>query len=151
MKDKEFKFNNKMFEKTAQEIQEKGYLIPGYCFVDNNEKLKYAAYIYFTDKLTYSKTKEWPIRHFLIRDLVWTYYYYLQISDCSLELDKYLDFRYDTNKYKRKDLEKLMNNYGTSVLYKFSVYNSRNEEKDFDSWIIEYNKELDDINKTTSK
>ena len=106
MKDKEeFKYV-KQFEKVANEVVKKGYTIPSYCFISTNEKLKYAAYIYYNDKMIYAKTKKWPKRHFLVRDLVWTYYYYLQISDTNLDLDKYLDFTYDTNKYKRKDLER---------------------------------------------
>lgn len=154
MKDKEeFKYV-KQFEKVANEVVKKGYTIPSYCFISTNEKLKYAAYIYYNDKMIYAKTKKWPKRHFLVRDLVWTYYYYLQISDTNLDLDKYLDFTYDTNKYKRKDLERLMINYGTSVLFKFSIYNSLREEKDFDIWVKEYQDELSEndlFNKTTSK
>lgn len=160
MKEKEeFKFN-KQFEQMAKNIEANGYVIPSYCFLTTEEKLKYAAYMYFNDKMTYAKTKKWPERNFIQRDLVWTYYYYLQISDCNLDLDKYFDFSYDTKKWTRKDLEKLMIKYGTSVLYKFAIYIVLEPEIDFDEWLKDYQNdnsylenihELNMFDKTTSK
>lgn len=160
MKEKE-EFNIiKQFEMVAKNAEANGYVIPSYCFYSTTERLKYAAYLYFNDKMSHAKTKKWPKRKFLQRDLVWTYYYYLQISDCNLNLDKYLDFDYDTNKYSRKDLEIMMVNYGTSVLFKFSVYNYLKSDKEFSEWLNDYQndksyleniQDLDVFNKTTSK
>lgn len=137
MKEKEeFEFI-KQFEVIANNCKKNNMVIPSYCFKTTDDKLKYAAYMYFNDKREYHKTGTWPVKSFWQRDMIWTYYYYLQISDSSLDLDKYLDFDYDTNKWTRKDLENLMVKYGTNILFKFSMYCGLNTDKDFDTWYQE--------------
>ncbi len=134
MKEKEEFEYEKQFAIIVNNCKEKGYVIPSYCFKTYDDKLKYAAYMYFNDKKEYISSKTWPIKRFWYRDLIWTYYYYLQISDCNNELEKYLDFPYDTNNWTRKDLENLIVKYGNNVLFHFAIYSGLKTDKSFDEW-----------------
>ena len=152
MKEKEtFEFD-KQHEAVVESCKKNGYVIPSFCFKDYNEKIKYAAYMYFNDKKEYLSTKTWPTKKFWYRDLIWTYYYYLQLTDYSIDLDNYLDFSYDTNKWTKKELIDLMLKYGTSVLFKFSIYVGLNTDKSFDEWYtreyLEKHSYLDNIQET---
>ena len=152
MKEKEEFKIEEQFEAVAKSCINNGYVIPSFCFKTYDEKIKYAAYMYFNDKRKYISTKTWPNKKFWYKDLIWTYYYYLQITDYLLDLDKYLDFPYDTTKWSRKDLEKLIMKYGTSVLFKFSIYASLKSNKSFDEWYeteyLEKHSYLDNIQET---
>ncbi len=150
MKDKEDFVFEKQFEVVASNCKENGYVIPSYCFKTYYDKIKYAAYIYFNDKKEYLKTGIWPTKKFLQRDLIWTYYYYLQITDHNIDLDKYLNFPYETNKWTREDIENLMLKYGTNVLFKFAIYICLNTNESFDEWYLDYQKNnyLENIQET---
>ena len=134
MKDKEEFIFEKPFEAAVNSCIKHGYVIPSYCFKNYNDKIKYAAYIFYNDKKDYLATNTWPTRKFWMKDLIWTFYYYLQITDCNMDLDKYFDFSYDTNKWKRKDLENLLLKYGTNILFIFSIYAGLDTDKSFDEW-----------------
>lgn len=150
MKEKEEFVYEKQFELMANNCQKMGIVVPSYCFKTYYDKIKYAAYMYFNDKKEYVSTNTWPTKKFLQRDLIWTYYYYLQIMDCNMDLDKYFDFSYDTNKWTRKDIEKLMLKYGINILFIFAIYNSLNTNQSFDEWYLDYQKHnyLDNIQET---
>ena len=96
MKEKEeFKFEEQ-FEAVAKSCINNGYVIPSFCFKNYDEKIKYAAYMYFNDKLIMK--------------------------------------------------------YGTSVLFKFSIYASLKSDKSFDEWYeteyLEKHSYLDNIQET---
>ena len=150
MKEKEEFVFEKQFEVMANRCKEMGVVIPSYCFKTYDEKIKYAAYIYFNDKNEYLKTGIWPTKKFLQRDLIWTYYYYLQVTDSNIDLEKYFDFSYDTNKWTKEDIINLMLKYGTNVLFKFAIYTTLKTSESFDEWYIDYQKEnnLENIQET---
>ena len=110
-------------------------LAPGFCFNTVDEAIEYACKKYFEDRKEYQSSGVWPKRGAWQRcGHVWLYYYYLQISDFSLNLNKYLDFDYDTNKWTRNELVKLINKYGKNVLHYFSFYIHSLTDKSFDEW-----------------
>ncbi len=127
----------KAFEMMAEKCKDNNIMVPTYCFKNDDEKIKYVAKTYFEDKKTYLSTGVWPSKKFLQRDMIWEYYYYLKISDCSLDLDNYLDIKYDTDVWTRKELEKVMNKYGKKVLFKLAIYLELNPDKSFDEWYQE--------------
>ncbi len=109
-------------------------LIPSFCFINNNGKREYTEQKYFIDKERYLIDKKWPEVGASYRDSVWAYYYYLLISDHSINLDKYLDFDYDTTKWTRDKLKELINKYGKSILFAFGVYSTSKTDLLFDEW-----------------
>ena len=118
-------------------------LIPDYCLNSTEEIATYVTKKYYEDKKVYLETKTWPQRKFWQRDNIWLHYYYLQLTDNSISLDKYLDCDYDTNKWTRKDIVNLMHKYGTKVLFSFcyyvdlqnnEMYESLHTNKSFAEW-----------------
>ncbi len=109
-------------------------VMPHYCFQTDDERLKYAVKWYFSSKREYRKTGRWTDPKFWQRDIIWVYYYYLKISDHSLNLDKYLDIDYNTSKWTRGELESLMNKYGKNILMLFVIYYNLETDKSVDEW-----------------
>ena len=94
---------------------------------------------YEQDKKVYLATGSWPNIHFVYRDNVWDYYYYLQLMDKDINLDKYLDFDYDTTKWTRDDIIEIINRYGMGILFALSLYINVETDLSFDDWFIKYN------------
>ena len=127
----------KAFEIMTEKCKDNNIMIPTYCFKTDDEKINYVVKEYFEDKKTYLSTGVWPSKKFLQRDMIWEYYYYLKITDCTLKLDNYLDFNYDTDVWTREELERTMNKYGKKVLFKLAVYLELKPGKSFDEWYQE--------------
>ena len=128
------------FEIMSQGCKDENVVVPSYCFKTNDDKINYVVKTYFEDRKIYLKTHKWPEKHFLQRDMIWEYYNYLKITDCSLKLDKYFDFNYDTETWTRKELEKTMNKYGKKILFRLAIYLELKPGMSFDEW---YQRELD--------
>ena len=97
---------------------------------------------YLIDKKEYQKTGVWPEIEFTYRDDRWEYYYYLQLMDNSLDLTKYLDFDYDTNKFKRIDLINLINEYGFGILFALYIYTNIKTDLSIGEWFMKYKDNL---------
>ncbi len=93
---------------------------------------------YLIDKKRYLNTGIWPNIKFYYRDDKWEYYYYLQLMDKDLDLEKYLDFDYDVNKWNRDDIIDLINEYGLGILLAFYIYSKLETKLSFDEWFTKY-------------
>ncbi len=126
--------NEQLLISIQKKCVELDIVMPYYCFKTDDERLKYAVKWYFKSKKDYHKTGVWIDPKFWQRDIIWIYYYYLKISDHSLNLDKYLDIDYNTSIWTRSELESLMNKYGKNSLMLFIIYNNLETDKSFDEW-----------------
>jgi len=117
-------------------------------FMSESDIVKYVSVRYQLDKQEFLKTGIWPKEQFLERDYNWSYYYFLQLTDMSINLDKYLDFDYDNKEFPRDRLIEIFFSYGLCGLSKFYTYvNSKLKhykyacnkyvEKDFDEYMRE--------------
>ena len=93
---------------------------------------------YLMDKKSYLNTGIWPNNIFNYRDDMWEYYYYLQLMDKDIDLEKYLDFDYDVDKWKRDDIIDLINEYGLGILLALNIYSNIETKLSFDEWFIKY-------------
>ena len=137
--------NEKLFDLIIKDCYENNKLIPSFCFIDKDSKIKYTEEKYFNDKEEYLKTNVWPEVGASYRDSIWAYYYYLQITDRSINLNKYFDFDYDTTKWTRDKLKELMNKYGRNILFAFGVYSSVKTDLSFDDWYKETKEFVDSL------
>ena len=101
------------------------------------EKISIVARKYKQDRKEFMKTGEWPQGMFLKRDLMWCYYYFLQLTDTSFNLDKYFDFDYDKEEWNRDKLIKAVESYGLNALFHFCVYSSKEREGSFQDYMVE--------------
>ncbi len=97
---------------------------------------------YLQDKQKYLETGVWPEVKYYVRDDAWEYYYYLQLMDKDLNLDKYFDFDYDINKFSRDDLISLINEYGLGVILTIYIYTKAETDLTIDEWINKYKDSL---------
>ena len=58
--------------------------------------------------------------------------------DKNINLEKYLDFDYDVNKWKRNDIINLINDYGLGILLAFNIYSNVETSLSFDDWYSKY-------------
>ena len=93
---------------------------------------------YLFDKNRYLTTGNWPKNLFNYRDDKWEYYYYLQLMDKDIDLEKYLDFDYDVDKWKRDDIINLIDDYGLGILLAFYIYSNTSTDLSFDEWFMKY-------------
>ena len=108
---------------------------------DNIESLhKYLDERYKSDKVKYLLTGKWPNTRFCYRDSSWIYYYYLQLTDPEVKLNKYFDFDYYSSDWTRESIIELTEKYGEWILFPFCVYSDTNPNKPFDEWYEEYKK-----------
>ncbi len=106
-------------------------------FDSEESMLKEIEKIYENDKQDYLEKGKWPNTRFLYRNDIWAYYYNLQLNDKDINLDKYLDFDYNTEEWSRERLLELVNKYGRNILFQFCCYEGSNSDKDFDEWLEE--------------
>jgi hypothetical protein len=120
------------------------YIPPYWWFKNKEETEEYINRKYEEDRNEYITSGKWPVAHFYQKDELWCYYYYLKLTDLSIDLDHYFDFPYDTNTWTREKIINLMNSYGVFILYQLASYLSRNSELSFDEW---YKRENDYVKK----
>lgn len=108
-------------------------------FDSEESMLKEIEKIYENDKQDYLEKGKWPNTRFLYRNNIWAYYFYLQLNDKDINLDKYLDFDYNTEEWSRERLLELVNKYGRNILFTFCCYSNSgfDLDKDFDEWYEE--------------
>ncbi len=90
--------------------------------------------IYKEDKTQYLETGIWPDIIFRNRDGYWAHYYYLQLTDPKVKLEKYLDFDYNVHDWPRERIIELANKYGKNILFLFGIYSSTNQDMSFEEW-----------------
>ena len=102
---------------------------------NDTDIIKYATAKYQNDKKEYLKTGNWPEVMFYRRDMLWSYYYYLQLTDMNVNLEKYLDFDYDTNKWNRSKLISAVHQYGLNALFQIRLYSDQDSNLSFDDYM----------------
>ena len=98
---------------------------------------KYAFNKYQIDKKTYLESGTWPTGMFYNRDTLWNYYYFYQLTDMSIELDKYFDFDYDTSIFDRNKLLESVHIYGMDVILHFYSFMHSRTKKSFDEYMAD--------------
>ena len=102
---------------------------------NDTDIIKYITSKYQNDKKEYLNTGNWPKVMFYQRDMLWSYYYYLQLTDMSINLEKYLDFDYDTSKWNRSRLISAVHQYGLNALYQICLYSGQDSNLSFDEYM----------------
>ncbi len=98
---------------------------------------------YIGDAIAYMLIDIWPETRFCDRNSIWLKYYCNQLRDLDVALDKYFDFDYDVSNWPRESLIELIEDYGESVLFPFSIYSEKKVNMPFDDWYKLYFNEVD--------
>lgn len=107
-------------------VSGKSRYIPGIYYLSIDTVLYYVRKKYLSDKSKFLLSGSWPDPGFINKNKFWAYYYFLQIQDNDLNLDKYLDFSYDTTYWTKSKLLNAINKYGYEILY--IIYRNSKEE-----------------------
>ena len=90
---------------------------------------------YNKDKQEYLKTGAWPNTNFRKKDRWWAKYFFLQLTDEDVKLNKYFDFDYDTAEWTRDKLIDLVLGNEIESLIKLSLHSQTDKSTTLSEYI----------------
>ena len=96
-------------------------------------------FAYYKDKQEYLRTGVWPKTNLPKKNHYWAKYFFLQLTDDDVKLDKYFDFDYDTKVWTREKLIDLVLGSEIDSLIELSLFSQGNKSKPLSEYLKEKN------------
>ena len=138
-----------MFQRAKEWANKEINTIPSmvaFSIYDDAEMVSLVKTRYENDKKEYLESGQWPKGAFFRRDDMWSYYFFLQLTDTTINLEKYLDFDYDSSKFDRDSLISIVFRHGFKVLFLFCLYISSGSDMNFDDFVSKKEQENREYN-----